>query len=271
MTASTPASDPAEQNLKRKRKSPPSGAQQQGNAIPGSKPRPRGSGLGPKRVACEPCRRRRIRCRHKDDPFNLENRAFGQPFADLGLVNMGLAGATDMYTMDGVLAGLGNPVGDAMSPGMGGVAGSTSIKKGRSKACDECRRSKRRCIHDEHGRIDPIKAQEKSKPRASTLAKQRNAAIEEFNSMKQMFRKEIPVQGMEHHLMSPEMTARAALGLAGTLEVPPQSQQQMYASPPSVKAEMDSNMQQPAGVADGSHLGIASLVSPPTSLADDTD
>jgi F-box/leucine-rich repeat protein 10/11 len=56
-------------------------------------------------------------------------------------------------------------------PVEGSVNGINIGKKGRSKACDECRKSKRRCIHDEYGRIDPVKAQERSKPRAASSAK----------------------------------------------------------------------------------------------------
>lgn len=93
--------------------------------------------------------------------------------------------------------------------------------------------------------------------------------------MNQLYKKHVPLQGMEHHLMSPEMTAQAALGLAGTMEIPVQQaqpqQQQMYASPPSVKADLDPSMRQPSRASEGNHIGVSSLVSPPTSLADDTD
>jgi len=40
-------------------------------------------------------------------------------------------------------------------------------KRGRSKACWECRKSKRRCVHDENGNVDPIKAAETPVPRGS--------------------------------------------------------------------------------------------------------
>ncbi|KAI5304414.1 JmjC domain-containing histone demethylation protein 1 [Ascosphaera pollenicola] len=252
--------------------------QQQSSTGSNPKPRSRASGLGPKRVACDPCRRRRIRCRHKDEPFNFENNRLLSPaFAEhMGAMNMGVPGAAipaEMYALDGLLGGheasmASNPMVDAS------MVPPTAVKKGRSKACDECRRSKRRCIHDENGRIDPIKAQERSKPRASTLAKQRSAAGEDYNSIKQLYKKHVSMQGMEHHLMSPEMTARAALGLAGTMEIPVQNQPQqpqMYASPPSVKADLNPTTRQSAGASEGSHVGVASLVSPPTSLADDTD
>ncbi|KAK5077943.1 JmjC domain-containing histone demethylation protein 1 [Lithohypha guttulata] len=61
---------------------------------------------------------------------------------------------------------------ESNGPTMNGVASTpNSAKKGRSKACDDCRKSKRRCVHDEHGRVDPAKAAEPSKPRGSTSSK----------------------------------------------------------------------------------------------------
>ena len=63
----------------------------------------------------------------------------------------------------------------------------SSSKKSRSKACEDCRKSKvgkqvngptpltdstkRRCVHDQYGRIDPAKVAEPSKPRGSSNAK----------------------------------------------------------------------------------------------------
>ncbi|KAL8999755.1 MAG: hypothetical protein Q9169_001428 [Polycauliona sp. 2 TL-2023] len=41
---------------------------------------------------------------------------------------------------------------------------STSQGRGRSKACNECRKSKRRCLHDEHGLEDPIKVRDAYPP-----------------------------------------------------------------------------------------------------------
>ncbi|KAL8794700.1 MAG: hypothetical protein Q9195_002775 [Heterodermia aff. obscurata] len=37
--------------------------------------------------------------------------------------------------------------------------------RGRTKACSDCRKSKRRCIHDEYGNQDPVKAREAAIPR----------------------------------------------------------------------------------------------------------
>ncbi|MCJ1395041.1 JmjC domain-containing histone demethylation protein 1 [Xylographa bjoerkii] len=44
---------------------------------------------------------------------------------------------------------------------------------GRTKACKDCRKSKRRCIHDENGNEDPIKVAEASVPRSSSSKKRK--------------------------------------------------------------------------------------------------
>lgn len=81
------------------------------------KPRitPKTAGLGPKRVACDACRKRRIRCRHKD-----ENQVDGDELRD------------------GEREECVNVHEAAMEAGRNGI----SSKKGRSKACEECRKSK---------------------------------------------------------------------------------------------------------------------------------
>ncbi|MCJ1437951.1 JmjC domain-containing histone demethylation protein 1 [Xylographa pallens] len=45
---------------------------------------------------------------------------------------------------------------------------------GRTKACKDCRKSKRRCIHDENGNEDPIKVAEASVPRSSSSKKRKS-------------------------------------------------------------------------------------------------
>ncbi|KAL8927365.1 MAG: hypothetical protein Q9172_001363 [Xanthocarpia lactea] len=45
--------------------------------------------------------------------------------------------------------------------------------RGRSKACNECRKSKRRCLHDEHGQEDPIKIRDAAHPRSAPASKRR--------------------------------------------------------------------------------------------------
>jgi F-box/leucine-rich repeat protein 10/11 len=192
-----------------------------------SKPRTtnKGSGLGPKRVACDACRKRRIRCRHKDEqgdgvPLGMSpNPAPLGPMFDsvdpqrqsilardaASVLNALASVATESTLQDGgellpynsdsfprdtagFLSGISQSA--FPRPVEGSVNGINIGKKGRSKACDECRKSKvssiilapaldytctnvyqRRCIHDEYGRIDPVKAQERSKPRAASSAK----------------------------------------------------------------------------------------------------
>ncbi|EED23574.1 PHD finger and JmjC domain protein, putative [Talaromyces stipitatus ATCC 10500] len=166
----------------------------------------KGSGLGPKRVACDACRRRRIRCRHKDEQADGWSLGVSPNPAPLGtmfdsvdpqrqsilardaasVLNALASVATETTLQDGsehlpyntdgfprdnvgFLSGISQSA--YPRPVEGCVNGNNGGKKGRSKACDECRKSKRRCIHDEYGRIDPVKAQERSKPRATSSAK----------------------------------------------------------------------------------------------------
>jgi len=132
---------------------------------------PRGSGLGPKRVACDACRRRRIRCRHKDEPADM---IFGKQMtingfgsasgvstpnslaqdavsalnslaaiaSQAGLQNNGVVGIDGFEgagkfqsAVMGTSTAAANRLNDLSPDGGGG-------KKGRSKACDDCRKSK---------------------------------------------------------------------------------------------------------------------------------
>lgn len=133
----------------------------------------KGSGLGPKRVACDACRKRRIRCRHKDEQSD------GMPLApppgamfdpvdpqrqsilahDAASVLNALASVatestlqegsehmafnpSDGYPRDniGFLSGISQSTYPrVIDSNLNGVNGG---KKGRSKACDECRKSK---------------------------------------------------------------------------------------------------------------------------------
>lgn len=186
---------------------------------------PKTSGLGPQRFACDPCRKRRIRCRHRDGniPGSTTDsggpRAYSSTTVEIprpmpaqsipgldGPSSSPQAKATEpMTNSDPVSMSLpvpevnGNnsqptPVQQQIQESM--VAGTSSGKKGRSKACDECRKSKvrcmkplhelasdnvqRRCIHDENGKVDPFKAAEPSKPRGSSSSK-RPRLSDEFN------------------------------------------------------------------------------------------
>ncbi|KAG9638120.1 Clavaminate synthase-like protein, partial [Aureobasidium melanogenum] len=207
---------------------------------------PKTSVLGPKRVACDACRKRRIKCKHKDVvttstpfgqpavmfqstpsidgageavPIDFQRRdsrdffatnttspvkvpeqitpitPFGQPLPNSeqhmqtmpniqslqslqgsqGLQNghtnpmVGIAPMAQMTSTDGV--------GPAIIPGNALLADPNS-KRGRSKACLDCRKSKRRCIHDENGKIDPVKAEQTPVPRGSVVSKKRRTSGE---------------------------------------------------------------------------------------------
>ncbi|KAK5168824.1 JmjC domain-containing histone demethylation protein 1 [Saxophila tyrrhenica] len=176
---------------------------------------PKTSVLGPKRVACDVCRRRRIKCKHKDivqqltpdgvPSVNGIDPALAPELHDNITVSPSKFGENghmgyQMGANSGPYAG-GLPNGDGFSAGGAGRDGpmpGTSAyvtanipmamngvqmfgevgKKGRSKACYECRKSKRRCIHDESGNVDPAKAAEPPIPRAGIPSKKR-AALED--------------------------------------------------------------------------------------------
>ncbi|KAJ9259242.1 hypothetical protein DTO212C5_8615 [Paecilomyces variotii] len=298
----------------------------------GVKPRnaPKGSGLGPKRVACDACRKRRIRCRHKDEQNDA---SFMKTYTKQMAVDqfgpgVGMQSQTNLaHDAASVLNSLATIATEAAFHNGGNVArletlgkhnssligvpgaglvkgadlvadGPNSAKKGRSKACDECRKSKRRCIHDEYGRIDPVKAQERSKPRGSNAAKrprpgEEGAASSPNKKLKQGTEPEIvlPVTWGEGE----PQTSQPAVGLAAPeirTEAHPNDDlsnidpllqdhsqfeighglsvsQNSYASPPALKpdAVVSSEVTSVPVHAEPT----TSLVSPPTSLADDMD
>jgi F-box/leucine-rich repeat protein 10/11 len=133
----------------------------------------RGSGLGPKRVACDACRKRRIRCRHKDEPGDmmLNGQVTVSTFTPGSGVSTPSSLAQDAVSALNSLAAIASQTGfqnnnhlvdmdrfessarfqsavmsnstaaanrlmDLSPDGTGGG------KKGRSKACDDCRKSK---------------------------------------------------------------------------------------------------------------------------------
>ncbi|KAK4498311.1 hypothetical protein PRZ48_010969 [Zasmidium cellare] len=178
---------------------------------------PKTSVLGPKRVACDACRKRRIRCKHKDIVLQatsgspnqthqmspnsyqpselLDNITVTQPKSRGSLDNItnpinGQQGANGHVMLNAALAN-GAPVANGQNqplPGtnaylnanipmtMNGVPiFGEAQKRGRTKACFECRKSKRRCIHDDNGNVDPVKAAETPVPRGSVSTKKRPA------------------------------------------------------------------------------------------------
>ncbi|KAF9884721.1 JmjC domain-containing histone demethylation protein 1 [Aspergillus nanangensis] len=281
---------------------------------PKSRSANRGSGLGPKRVACDACRKRRIRCHHKDEHADTTAKQLALGTFDPGNQS---ALAHDAASALNSLAAIASGAGVSGSNGQGfdrfdtynsatmstphmGTAkfndlspdGGNQGKKGRSKACDDCRKSKRRCIHDEFGRIDPVKAQERSKPRASSSAKRPrpNEEIPSFMSNKRpkqestspvsrpsQLNHEDEMHGIQADQPSDHVSSTDAFhaNMVPSQEAgffPEQKDapvgQTSYASPPAFQTDTlvpkDVNQASVPKPTD-------SLVSPPTSLADETD
>ncbi|PSN64583.1 hypothetical protein BS50DRAFT_576024 [Corynespora cassiicola Philippines] len=147
---------------------------------------PKTSQLGPKRIACDACRKRRIRCKHKDEIVETSKAANGIN----GMGTIDLSGSygisvkrrqnessvpsfgTNMNSSDGAAVVNGGPLlADVNSDPY-------ALKSGRVKACADCRKSKRRCIHDEFGNVDPVKANEVPIPRGSASKKRRISDVE---------------------------------------------------------------------------------------------
>ncbi|EXJ91308.1 hypothetical protein A1O1_04418 [Capronia coronata CBS 617.96] len=152
------------------------------SVVPPAKPTPKassgakGSGL---RVACEPCRKRRIKCRHKsgsETPTRAAPEIRPRSFSNADIPASSTAPQAGPHGEHLSSPGrrLSEPVGsytEAAQLASANADPQSSSKKSRTKACEECRKSKRRCVHDENGRIDPAKAAEPSKPRGSTSSR----------------------------------------------------------------------------------------------------
>ncbi|CAG7920778.1 unnamed protein product [Penicillium olsonii] len=288
-------------------------------------PKPRGvqrsSGLGPKRVACDACRKRRIRCRHKDEPGDLALN--GQMVANAFTPGSGVSTpsslAQDAVSALNSLAAIASQSGfpnnghlmdldrlETSARFQSAVMGNSTAaanrlidvspdganggKKGRSKACDDCRKSKRRCIHDEYGRIDPIKAQERSKPRANASAKRARPAEEEDSPAAAKKAKQESTSPMtkpaaffnpgdgDEKMPQPELMEPFGhepirnVNLEKHLPEHGDALQSeaLYVSPPAFQPEsMDTKDMNAMPVS--SSKPDTSLVSPPTSLADEMD
>ncbi|KAH7410452.1 hypothetical protein DE146DRAFT_644993 [Phaeosphaeria sp. MPI-PUGE-AT-0046c] len=146
---------------------------------------PKTSQLGPKRVACDACRKRRIRCKHKDELIDTS-----KP----GMHTIDLSGSygisvkrrlSDHSIVEGQISTMSGPVNGG--PIMADVNGDPyALKSGRVKACADCRKSKRRCIHDEYGKVDPIKANEVPIPRGSASKRRRVSDEDSSSAAKRM-------------------------------------------------------------------------------------
>ncbi|TLD35239.1 phd finger and domain [Venturia nashicola] len=170
---------------------------------------PKTSSLGPRRTACDACRRRKMRCKHAENGSVIASDGSAQiyqhsevspptsitgaPLAAPLFVPSPKSVQTFIHETETMLA---RPPADStpsqqstntfmkqFSEGMDG-------KKGRSKACQSCRNSKRRCIHDEFGNIDPIKQNEPVVPRGPTKSKNKNHPTGE-NSAPKRVKKEL--------------------------------------------------------------------------------
>ncbi|QDS78161.1 hypothetical protein FKW77_005098 [Venturia effusa] len=164
---------------------------------------PKTSSLGPRRTACDACRRRKMRCKHAENgpvaasegsaqfyqqseaspptsltgapltaPIFVPSPKFVQKFVhetETTLARPHADSAASQHITQNFIK--------QIPDGMDG-------KKGRSKACQSCRNSKRRCIHDEFGNIDPVKQNEPVIPRGPTKPKNKNHPTSENSATK---------------------------------------------------------------------------------------
>lgn len=150
----------------------------------------------------------------------------------------------------------------------------------------------RRCIHDEYGRIDPVKAQERSKPRGSISVKRARPTDDDgypFANKKPKQESNSPVSrpailsgtgggDSSTHAVSPSAYAHEAMhfkedtgppqAVAETEEKTPFGQSS-YASPPAFQTDAEETNEM--GSAPARSRPTATLVSPPTSLSDEPD
>ncbi|PWY92928.1 JmjC domain-containing histone demethylation protein 1 [Aspergillus heteromorphus CBS 117.55] len=296
-----------------------SGSGMKEEVVPKPRATPRGSGLGPKRVACDACRKRRIRCHHKDEQHDgLSAKPTAVAAFAAGSHSLAHDAATALNSLAAIASEAGFQdsangrsldrfeVSGKFNPAILGTPhapinrlndvspdGLNSGKKGRSKACDDCRKSKRRCIHDEYGRIDPVKAQERAKPRAAASGKRPRPEEGTGSASKRMKQESTSPLARPAHLSREGMMETQDARLAEPTHQPDfnapfsgvshddqdYSQPDMvekeaplgqtsYASPPAFQTDtMDAKEMDSAPVS----KPTATLVSPPTSLADETD
>lgn len=110
---------------------------------------PKTSQLGPKRVACDACRKRRIRCKHKDELIDTSKP--GMHTIDLsGSYGISVKRRLSDHSIADSLSNAPNgPVNGG--PIMADVNGDPyALKSGRVKACADCRKSKVRLVQPIH-------------------------------------------------------------------------------------------------------------------------
>ncbi|KAF2687754.1 hypothetical protein K458DRAFT_332081 [Lentithecium fluviatile CBS 122367] len=187
---------------------------------------PKTSQLGPKRIACDACRKRRIRCKHKDELVETTKPGNGM---NGGMNTIDLSGSLGLSVKrrySDVDSAYGQPSNsaDTSSVANGGPlladvnADPYALKSGRVKACADCRKSKRRCIHDEYGNVDPIKANEVPIPRGAA-SKKRRISEEDSNSASRKMKREFHDPGLTNGAMHHRNSLPNALGMASTSEL----------------------------------------------------
>jgi len=165
---------------------------------------PKTSTLGPRRTACDACRKRKMRCKHIPEGSSASSSSGSPGHGEFNNVSP-LPGSSTLFgvvipspprqapqlfnqELHDIPPTVPLPNDNVSLDGSSGQHAETpDAKKGRAKACDECRRSKvrtiqrvletmakykqRRCIHDENGNIDIAKKNEPVIPRGSAKRK----------------------------------------------------------------------------------------------------
>jgi F-box/leucine-rich repeat protein 10/11 len=116
---------------------------------------PKTSQLGPKRIACDACRKRRIRCKHKDEIIEtpgstapMSGSINGSPLGPSSTPSFGTLAARRYSDADVPSGPVPYPVYDAQANTNGGPVSADlntdalANKSGRVKACADCRKSK---------------------------------------------------------------------------------------------------------------------------------
>ncbi|KAI9673942.1 MAG: JmjC domain-containing histone demethylation protein 1 [Caeruleum heppii] len=174
--------------------------------------------LGPKRIACDACRKSRKACKHKitvspagkvlsetvsntpvkQVPFAVEitSRARGpdenvpsstphvnatatvKPIASKGTTktesSVAISGHSHSELANAISSASKKPTKFNSTPKESSAAESApTAKAARGTACNDCRRSKRRCIHDESGNVDQAKLEKLTEKRATHGIKRR--------------------------------------------------------------------------------------------------
>ncbi|KAJ4303321.1 JmjC domain-containing histone demethylation protein 1 [Kalmusia sp. IMI 367209] len=184
---------------------------------------PKTSQLGPKRIACDACRKRRIRCKHKDEIFD--------PTKPAGLVGglhtIDLSGSLGLsvkrrYSDFGASGQQASPADKNLSNGGPLLADANgdpyALKSGRVKACADCRKSKRRCIHDEYGNVDPVKANEIPIPRGAA-AKKRRISEEDPTIIQRKPNKAATIGNTAHTPLHHRNSSSGEFGVGSTAEL----------------------------------------------------